>query len=169
MSATAATTTTRAASRHRAFSPARIAAITSNTLLELVRLKVFYFMLLFALLIIGSSAFMVKFTFQQQFQVLKDVSLGAMSIFSWLLATLATAMLLPKDIEDRTLYTILAKPVPRFEYLLGKLFGVLAMLAIAIGLMSVVFLTVLYARERIVSRRRSAPRRRNWSRQRSAM
>jgi ABC-type Na+ efflux pump permease subunit len=125
-------------------------AIASNTLLELVRLKVFYFMLLFALLIIGSSAFMVKFTFQQQFQVLKDVSLGAMSIFTWLLAVLCTAMLLPKDIEDRTLYTILAKPVPRFEYLLGKLLGVLLLLAIAIGFMAIVFCAVLYAREQIV-------------------
>ncbi len=136
--------------KHKVFSPARITAIASNTLLELVRLKVFYFMLLFALLIIGSSAFMVRFTFQQQFQVLKDVSLGAMSIFTWLLATLATAMLLPKDVEDRTLYTILAKPVPRFEYLLGKLFGVLAMLFIAISLMSALFVAMLYIREHIV-------------------
>jgi ABC-type Na+ efflux pump permease subunit len=135
---------------HKTFSLARVWAIASNTLLELVRLKVFYFMLLFALMIIGSSAFMVKFTFQQQFQVLKDVSLGAMSIFTWLLAVLSTAMLLPKDIEDRTLYTILAKPVPRFEYLLGKLVGVLLLLAIAIALMSVVFFGVLYAREQIV-------------------
>jgi len=92
----------------------------------------------------------VRFTFQQQFQVLKDVSLGAMSIFTWLLATLATAMLLPKDIEDRTLYTILAKPVPRFEYLLGKLFGVLAMLLVALLCMSALFLVVLYAREQVV-------------------
>jgi ABC-type Na+ efflux pump permease subunit len=135
---------------HKSFSPARIWAIASNTLLELVRLKVFYFILIFAVLIIGSSAFMVKFTFQQQFQVLKDVSLGAMSIFTWLLAVLSTAMLLPKDIEDRTLYTILAKPVPRFEYLLGKLAGVLILLAVAIALMSVVFVAVLYAREQIV-------------------
>lgn len=135
---------------HKAFSPARVWAIATNTLVELVRLKVFYFMVLFAVLIIGSSLFSVKFTFQQQFQVLKDVSLGAMSIFTWLLAVLATAMLLPKDIEDRTLYTILAKPVPRFEYLLGKLLGVLFLLAIAIGLMSVVFVIVLYAREQIV-------------------
>ncbi len=136
--------------KHKAFSFARVSAIASNTLLELVRLKVFYFMLLFAVLIIGSSAFMVKFSFQQQFQVLKDVSLGAMSIFTWLLAVLATAMLLPKDIEDRTLYTILAKPVPRFEYLIGKLLGVLLLLAIAISLMSIVFAIVLYAREQIV-------------------
>ena len=139
-----------APTKHTAFSPARIAAIASNTLLELVRLKVFYFMLIFALLLIGSSAFMVRFTFQQQFQVLKDVSLGAMSVFTWLLATLSTAMLLPKDIEDRTLYTILAKPVPRLEYLLGKLFGVLAMLAISLVCMGALFLVVLYAREQIV-------------------
>ena len=125
---------------HRSFSPARIAAIASNTLLELVRLKVFYFMLIFALLHhrqLGVHG--AKFTFQEQFQVLKDVSLGAMSIFTWLLAMLATAMLLPKDIEDRTLYTILAKPVPRFEYLLGKLLGVLALLFVALALMSAVF------------------------------
>jgi ABC-type transport system involved in multi-copper enzyme maturation permease subunit len=133
--------------KHRVFSPARVGAIASNALLELVRLKVFYFMLIFALLIIGSSAFTAKLTFQEQFQVLKSVSLGAMSIFTWLLAVLATAMLLPKDIEDRTLYTILAKPVPRLEYLLGKLLGVLALLGVAIALMSAVFLVVLYARE----------------------
>src|SRR4028118_1343600 len=129
--------------KHTVFSPRRIWAISSNTLTELIRLKVFYFLLLFALLIIGSSAFMVQFSFQEQFQVLKDVGLGAMSIFSWLLAVLATAMLLPKDIEDRTLYTILAKPVPRLEYLLGKLAGVLLMLAAALALMSVVFAVVL--------------------------
>lgn len=135
------------ATRHRAFSAARIGAIASNTLLELVRLKVFYFLLLFALLMIGSSALTSKLTFQGQFQMLKDVSLGAMSIFSWLLAVLATAMLLPKDIEDRTLYTILAKPVPRFEYLLGKLLGVLALLFVALSFMSALFVIVLYTRE----------------------
>ena len=70
-----------------------------------------------------------------------------MSIFTWLLAVLATAMLLPKDIEDRTLYTILAKPVPRFEYLLGKFLGVLLLLFIALSLMSVVFVDrALHAR-----------------------
>jgi ABC-type transport system involved in cytochrome c biogenesis permease component len=135
------------ATRHQLFSPARIWALASNTLLELIRLKVFYFLLLFALLVIGSSAFVVKFSFQEQFQVLKDVALGAMSIFTWLLAVLSTALLLPKDIEDRTLYTILAKPVPRFEYLLGKLLGVLTLLFLATSLMSLLFAAVLYYRQ----------------------
>ncbi len=135
---------------HKIFSPRRIVAIATNTLLELIRLKVFYFLLLFALLIIGSSAFMIDFKFQEQFQVLKDMSLGSMSIFSWLLAVLATAMLLPKDIEDRTLYTILAKPVPRLEYLLGKLCGILLLLFISTLLMSAMFYVALYVKEQSV-------------------
>src|SRR5205085_4561202 len=107
-------------------------------------------LLIFALLLIGCSVFMARFTFQQEFQILKDISLGAMSIFSSLLAIIATARLIPQDIEDRTVYTILAKPVPRFEYLLGKLFGVLFLLAISIVLMSALFVAVLYLREQSV-------------------
>lgn len=136
--------------KHQVFSPARIAAIASNTLLELVRLKVFYFLLLFALALIASSIFsasLFSFTTEEQFQLLKDVSLGAMSIFTWLLAMLTTAMLLPRDIEDRTLYTILAKPVPRLEYLLGKLAGVLFMLLISTLVMSAMFAIALYIRQ----------------------
>src|SRR5213596_667934 len=136
--------------RHRAFSLARVRAITVNTLTELTRLKVFYVLLVFALLLIGSSIFMAQFTFQQEFQILKDISLGAMSIFTSLLAIIATARLIPQDIEDRTVYTILAKPVPRFEYLLGKIGGVLLLLAISIVVMSAVFLSVLYLREQSV-------------------
>src|SRR5258707_3463268 len=135
---------------HRAFSFGRIGAITTNTLTELTRQKVFYFLLIFALLLIGSSAFLARFTFQQEFQILKDVSLGAMSIFTSLLAIIATARLIPQDIEDRTIYTILAKPVPRFEYLLGKLLGVLLLLAISVVLMSALFIVVLYVREQTV-------------------
>jgi ABC-type Na+ efflux pump permease subunit len=141
---------TAAAARYRAFSFARVLAITLNTLTELTRLKVFYVLLVFALLLIGSSIFMAQFTFQQEFQILKDISLGAMSIFTSLLAIVATARLIPQDIEDRTVYTILAKPVPRFEYVLGKIAGVLLLLAISTLVMSAAFFLVLYAREQTV-------------------
>lgn len=117
---------------------------------ELVRLKVFYFLVLFAMFLIGSSLFMVQFSFQQEFQVLKDASLGAMAIFTSLLAIVATANLLPKDVEDRTLYSILAKPVPRVEYLLGKLLGVFVLLLISVVLMTIVFVLVLWLRETAV-------------------
>src|SRR5437870_7912634 len=136
--------------RYRAFSIGRISAITLNTLTELTRLRVFYVLLVFGLLLIGSSVFMAQFSFQQEFQILKDVSLGAISIFTSLLAIVATARLLPQDLEDRTVYTILAKPVPRFEYVLGKIAGVLLLLAISTLVMSAAFLLVLYLREQAV-------------------
>jgi hypothetical protein len=135
---------------HRAFSFGRIAAITANTLTELTRLKIFHVVLLFALLLIGSSIFMGQFTFQQEFQVLKDVALGSMSLFTSLLAVVATARLIPQDLDDRSIYTILAKPVPRFEYLLGKLAGVLLLLALSLVIMSALFFVALHVREQIV-------------------
>jgi ABC-type Na+ efflux pump permease subunit len=135
---------------HRIFSLGRVGAIAGNTFTGLTRLKVFYVPLLFALLLIGSSAFMAQMTFQQEFQVLKDIGLGAMSLFTSLLAIIATARLLPQEIEDRTVYTVLAKPVSRFEYLAGKLLGVLLLLALSLVAMSALFFVVLTLREQSV-------------------
>jgi ABC-2 type transport system permease protein len=137
-------------SSHRAFSLGRIAAITVNTLTELTRLKIFYVLLFFALFLIGSSIFMARLTFQQEFQVLKDIALGSMSIFTSVLAVVATARLIPQDLEDRTIYTILAKPIPRSEYLLGKLAAVLLLLALSVIIMSALFFVVLNIHEQTV-------------------
>lgn len=131
-------------------SSSRILAIAGNTFTDQVRQKVFLFLLIFSLMVIGCSAFLARFSFQEEFQMLKDVALGAMSLFLSFLAILAAAMLLPRDLEDRTIFTILSKPVPRHEYLLGKLLGVLAMLLLSTLVMGVLFLTVLLLREQSV-------------------
>ncbi len=131
---------------HLSFSPRRLAAIAANTLTELTRRKIFHVLLLFALVLIGSAMFVARLSFQQEIQVLKDITLGAMSLFTSLLAILATSRLLPQDQEDRTVYTILARPVPRFEYITGKLAGVLLLLAISMLVMSALFLAVLFLR-----------------------
>jgi ABC-type Na+ efflux pump permease subunit len=136
--------------RHRPFSLRRVGAIARITLVDLTRQKVLYGILIFAAVLIGSSAFMARLTFQQELQVLKDIGLGAISIFTALLAVLATARLLPQEIEDRTIYTILAKPVERIEYLLGKYLGVLLLLAISTLLMSALFLAVVFFREETI-------------------
>ncbi len=137
-------------SSHRAFSFKRCAALSLNTFTELRRLKIFYVVVLFALVLIGSSAFMARLTFQQEFQVLKDIALGAISILTSVLAVVATAGLFPHDLESKIIYTILAKPVSRFEYLLGKLAGVLLLLAIGTAVMSALFFLVLFVREQSV-------------------
>jgi len=125
----------------------RIATIARNTFTELVRQKVFYILLVFALAAIGSSIFMAQLRIEAQFQMIKDVCLGSMAIFTSLLAILATASFLPNDSEDRTIYTLLAKPVPRFAYLLGKLGGIILLLLLFTLMMSVVFCVVLWMRE----------------------
>jgi len=128
----------------------QVAVIARNTFTELVRQKIFYIILVFALCAIGSSVFMARLTFQEEFQMLKDVCLGAMSVFTSLLAILATANFLPNDLEARTLYNLLSKPVPRFVYLLGKLLGIIVLLALFTLLMSAVFGLVLGLREQSV-------------------
>lgn len=128
----------------------RITTIARTTLTELIRQKVFYILLVFALAAIGSSIFMARLSFQEEFQMLKDVCLGAMSVFTSLLAILATANFLPRDLEDRTIYTLLAKPVPRWAYLMGKLLGMVAMLFLFTLLMTAVFILVLWTRETTV-------------------
>lgn len=128
----------------------QILAIGRNTFTELVRQKIFYIILVFALCATLSSVFMARLSFQEEFQMLKDVCLGSMSVFTSLLAILATATFLPKDTEDRTIYTLLAKPVPRFAYLLGKLVGMLGLLFVFTLFMSLVFCAVLWFREQSV-------------------
>ncbi len=132
---------------HKLFSPGRVWAIARNTFTQLVRMKVFYFMLIFSALIIAVNFFFLGWTLEQELKSMKDAAFGAMRIFSAVFAIVGTALLIPKDIEDRTLYTILTKPVPRFEYLLGKLLGVLLLIAVSLAMMAALFFVVLYARQ----------------------
>lgn len=127
-----------------------VLAIARNTFTELVRQKVFYILLVFALAAIGGSIYAAQLRFDAEFQMIKDICLGAMAIFTSLLAILATAGFLPKDLEDRTIYTLLSKPVPRPAYLLGKLIGILVLLVLFIAVMTVVFAAVLWSREQTV-------------------
>lgn len=130
----------------------RVVALTLNTFTQLVRMKVFYFLVGFALVMLGSNLFELPQHGLPEtlgFGVLRAImswSLGAMTLFSMVLAIVATALLLPRDVEDRTLYTILAKPVPRIDYLAGKLCGVLLLLAVSLVLMDLLMLGVLQLR-----------------------
>ena len=80
----------------------------------------------FAVLVVAVAYAFPVLNPEHQLKLLKDVAFGALQLFAVVIAISATAVLLPRDVEDRTLYTILAKPVPRADYLVGKLLGVLA-------------------------------------------
>lgn len=134
----------------RAFDVRRVWVLAASTFTQLVRMRVFLFLAIFALAVAGASMLMVQWSWEQELKLIKDVGMGAMTVFSGVFAVAGTALLIPKDIEDRTLYTILSKPVPRYEYLLGKLFGVIILLGVSLALMHVLLSVILFIREHAI-------------------
>lgn len=134
----------------------RITAIALHAFTQLVRMKVFYFLAVFAVIALASNFFDLPQHAGPEavgtgvLRAIKSWSLGTMTLFSVVLAVVATALLLPKDVEDRTLYTILAKPVPRFDYLAGKLLGVLGLVFVSLLMMDVLMTAVLQVRTTMV-------------------
>ncbi|MGD1020783.1 MAG: hypothetical protein ABSA12_15835 [Verrucomicrobiia bacterium] len=129
------------------FSAHRVSVIAVNTLTEAVRQKVFILFLLIGLVFIASAVFFAQFTFGEQMKFIKDTSLGVISVISTLIAIVGTAQLLPSEVENRTIYTILAKPVRRFEFLLGKFCGSLLLLLLSMAAMCILFAAVLWIKE----------------------
>lgn len=136
--------------KYAAFSPSRICTLAGATVTQLVRMKILVFLLLFCVVVVAAGFAFPVLNPEQQLKLLKDVSFGALQIFSLVIGIVATALLLPRDLEDRTLYTILSKPVPRHEYLLGKLLGVLALIGAGLLVMDVAFSLVLWLREELL-------------------
>lgn len=136
--------------RYRTFSPARVWALATNTVTQLVRMKILFLLLLFVAIAVAAAFAFPTRSPDQQLKLLKDVVFGALQIFSIVMAIAATALLLPRDVEDRTLYTILSKPVPRHEYLMGKLFGVLLLIGGGLLFMDVVFCGVLWLKQNMI-------------------
>ncbi len=134
------------------FSLNRVRVIALNTLTEAVRQRVFNFFLIIGLVFIASASFFAQFTFGEQLKFIKDTCLGVISVISTLIAIVGTAQLLPNEVENRTIYTILAKPVRRFEFLLGKFLGSLFLLGVSVIAMSVLFAAVLFIKEQGMTR-----------------
>lgn len=129
------------------FSLRRVMVIASSSVTQLVRMKTFYFLLAFAAIIVVLMSLNPPTTPAGVLSTIKRISFGTMDVFAWLFAIVSTALLIPKDIEDRTLYTILSKPVRRIEYLIGKLLGVLWVIAISLLVMYAVCALALWSRE----------------------
>lgn len=100
--------------------------IALNTYRESIRSKILYSVLFFAVAIILISAFFGTVTIGRQEKVIKDFGLFSLSLFSVLYAVISGTSLLHKELSKKTIFNILAKPVQRWEFVLGKYFGMLA-------------------------------------------
>jgi len=114
----------------------RVLAIARNTFRENIRDKILYNLILFALLMILSSFVLGQLTLGYEDKVIVDLGLSAISVFGTLIAIFIGIGLVYKELERRTVYSLLAKPVHRWEFILGKYLGLLFTLLINVLVMT---------------------------------
>jgi ABC-type transport system involved in multi-copper enzyme maturation permease subunit len=123
----------------------RIVAIASNTFREAVRDRVLYNLIGFAVLMAGASILVGQISVDIEKLVVINLGLTVVSLFGVVIAIFIGIGLVSKEIDKRTLYTVLSRPVQRWEFILGKFFGLAGTLAInTICMAAGVFLSLLY-------------------------
>ncbi len=100
-----------------------ITIITLNTFRESVRDKVLYNLLFFVFLLVSASLLIAELSLNQEQIIIARIGLSSMLFFGVLIAIFIGTGLVYKEIDKRTIYTILSKPLHRYEFLLGKFFG----------------------------------------------
>lgn len=124
---------------------ARIRYIASNTFREAVRDRVLYNLIAFALLLSGAAILVGQISIEIEKLVVINLGLTAVSLFGVVIAIFIGIGLVSKEIEKRTLYTVLSRPVRRWEFIVGKFFGLSGTLVVNTFCMAIgVFAALLY-------------------------
>lgn len=131
---------------------ARLSAISFNTFREAVRDRVLYNLILFALLLVATAPLFSEISIGVERLILVNVGLSAISLFGIVIAIFIGIGLVSKEIEKKTLYTILSRPVRRWEFIAGKFAGLLMTLTVNAALMAVGFYVALLVVSRGLSR-----------------
>jgi Cu-processing system permease protein len=111
---------------------------------ESVRDKVFYNLVLFAVLLVGASILIGQLTAGQDVKIIKDLGLAATSLFGLFIAIFLGINLVSKEVERRSVYPLLAKPIRRAELVFGKYVGLLLTLLANMAVMTVALYGVLF-------------------------
>jgi ABC-type transport system involved in multi-copper enzyme maturation permease subunit len=120
-----------------------ILAIAGQTLTEARRNRVFYSVFLFGMVVVLNSVIFTEVTSTTMDRVLKDTGLAAINIFALALTVFTGVGIVNREIDRKSIYTILAKPISRFGYILGKYLGLLAIILTTSSMMFVGLLFVL--------------------------
>ena len=120
-----------------------IGLIAMNVFREAVRDRVLYGLVGFAALLIGVSFMLGQLTAGQDVKIVKDLGLAAMAAFGLVIAVFIGIGLVWKEVERRSIYSLLAKPMLRWEFILGKYAGLALTLLVNMTVMTAVFYAVL--------------------------
>ena len=118
--------------------------VAINTFREAVRDRVLYNLIFFALLLIGASIIVGQISIGIERLVIINLGLSAISIFGLVMSVFIGVGLVYKEMEKRTLYSLLAKPIRRWEFVVGKYAGLLLTLTVNTGFMTLALAAALY-------------------------
>jgi ABC-type transport system involved in multi-copper enzyme maturation permease subunit len=120
-----------------------IVRVAVNVFKESVRDKVLYSLVLFAVLLMAASYLIGQLTAGQDIKIIKDLGLAAVSIFGLMIAVFIGIGLVWKEVERKSIYSLLSKPIHRYEFVLGKYFGLALTLAVNVAAMTAAYYLVL--------------------------
>jgi ABC-type transport system involved in multi-copper enzyme maturation permease subunit len=123
----------------------RILALARNTFREAIRDRILYALLFFAIVMILSALVLGQLSLHEEARLVRDVGLGGISLFSVIIAIFVGSNLVYKELERKTVFTILPKPLYRHEFIVGKFVGMTLVLAVLIVVMSLVLAGVAAA------------------------
>jgi ABC-type transport system involved in multi-copper enzyme maturation permease subunit len=118
--------------------------IARNTLGDALRKRVLLVFLLLAMVGLMMALMLQYFTAREQMVTFKSTELAIVVIFGALIAITTSIFLIPNEIEKRTIYSVLSKPVQRWEFFLGKFLGGVLTAAVTLGLMTIVLMIVVF-------------------------
>jgi len=119
------------------------AAIAINVFRESVRDKVLYNLVLYAVILTGASYLIGQLTAGQDVKIIKDLGLSATAMFGLFIAVFIGIGLVSKEVERRSVYALLAKPIRRYELVVGKYLGLVLTLAVNVAVMTAAIYLVL--------------------------
>jgi ABC-type transport system involved in multi-copper enzyme maturation permease subunit len=120
----------------------RIWAIATNTVREAIRNKLLYTLLFFAVGVIGTAVLIASLSYVEGERIIQDIGLSAIRLFGVGIAIFVGIGLIHGEVERRTVYTILSKPVSRTHFLLGKFLGLSLTVWLQLALMGAAFAAV---------------------------
>lgn len=115
-----------------------------NTLKETIRDKVLYVILIFALIMISSGLLLSFLSLNQQSKIVMDLGLSSISIFGLILTVFVGTSLVSKEIDKKTIYLLISKPIRRSGFIFGKFLGLSITLLIIMVAMAITFYAVLW-------------------------
>lgn len=121
----------------------RLVALSLNTFREAIRNKILYVLLFFGVGVIASALALGQMSLHEEARITRDVGLGGMLLFGVLIGIFVGVNLVYKELDKKTVFALIPKPIHRWEFILGKYVGMVLTLLVLVAIMAAVLFGVL--------------------------